>query len=150
MEIAVKPTIGPDNYYSVKNMLLSNDEATINVAVSLMETVEYEESELYLLMLLKESFDIVFKNELKLKEKAPELYKNLEQSKNVMDMTHISLKEIYNIATTSNNEVAQLFILDAIRDTLVEMLRELKYDFVDFTELYIKPAGWGEKNNMKK
>jgi len=139
-----KSIISPKNYAEIKKMMLSSDEASVTVGLSILEQSDYNKSELYILLALKQTFKEAFASVEKFKEKAPELADKVLESieMNNVDITKLAFKEIYNLAMKRNIKEEIEFMLDILRDELVSLLTEFGYEFTTFTDILIRPKGW--------
>ena len=149
MNVTEKSIVSPSNYAEIKKMLLG-EEADVNLALTILEQSSYEESKVYILCVLKECFKETFGSGSKFKELAPELADVVIASISTSDadITKLVFKEIYDIAIKRDNKVELEFILDILKDELVALLGEFGYDFINFTDVMIKPKGW-EKETQK-
>jgi hypothetical protein len=145
-QVTEQSVVSADNYASIKEMMLSNDEASVNVALTILEQSNYEKSEVYLMCILKDCFRDAFGTAAKFKEVAPALAEKVTERlhKDDLDISKLSFKEIYELALKRNVPEEIEFTLTILRDELVELLKEFGYGFVDFTEVLIKPMGWSE------
>jgi hypothetical protein len=150
-ELSNKSVVSKDNYYELKNMMLSDDLASVTLAVTILEQSDYELSEIYIISLIKDTFSKVFKKTDAFKEQCPELYENVANSVYVdgADLTVLSSKHIYNTALKKGNQEELEFVLNLLTKDLTELLSTMGYGFVDYTDVLIKPKGWEKANNEK-
>lgn len=151
MEVTKKSTVSAENYAEIKNMMLSNDEASTTLALTILEQSDYEKSEVYIMCMLKDCFREAFGTAQKFQELSPILSKKVTNALEVSDIeiTKLSFKEVYDLAIKRNIRGEAEFALDLLRNELVLLLKDIGYDFTDFTEVLIKPQGWEETNKQE-
>jgi hypothetical protein len=132
-EVNEKSVVSADNYNQIKEMLTSNDEGSVTVAITILEQSDYDKSEVFLMCILKDCFRETFGSASKFKELAPELSEKVAErlKKEDLDITKLSFKEIYELAVSRNIPAEIEFTLTILRDELVELLKEFGYDFVN-------------------
>jgi hypothetical protein len=150
-KLSKKSIISKENFDELKDMLLCNDEASVNLALIILEQSHYEQSEIYIMCLLKDTFSKAFGSLSSFKEKTPILAQNIIDSLDIddVDITRLSAKCIYDKATKRNIQEELEFILELLKNDLVNLLDNMGYDFINFTDVLIKPKGWEQANNQK-
>jgi hypothetical protein len=150
-EVIKQSVVDNNNYGKIKEMLLSTDEASRNVGLTILEEADYSESEVYVLCIVKDCFREAFGSVSSFKELTPTLFEKITKSITVEnnDITNLSFKSIFDKAMERGKETEIEFILNIFRDELVELLREFNYTFMDFMELTLKPIGWEAENKKK-
>lgn len=135
--------LNKDNYNSVYDMITSKDKGSTTVGFSVLENVNYEESEIFLLCMLKQlNNNSVTMNTIK--TEATLLYNKLENycnSKGVTDLK-ISFKYIYeraierSVDKDNKNEIK--FLLDLFKNELIELLTQYGFTFLEYLDIEIK------------
>lgn len=150
-KLSEKSIISKENFNELKNMILSNDEASVNLALTILEQSDYESSEIYIMCMLKDTFKEAFGSVSTFKEKTPILAEKITKSLDVedVDITQLSSKQVYNRAIKRDIQEEMEFILELLRNDLMSLLSTMGYEFVNFTEVLIKPKGWEQANNEK-
>ena len=135
--------LNKDNYNSVYDMITSKDKGSTTVGFSVLENVNYEESEIFLLCMLKQlNNNSVTMHTIK--TEATLLYNKLENycnSKGVTDLK-ISFKYIYeraierSVDKDNKNEIK--FLLDLFKNELIELLTQYGFTFLEYLDIEIK------------
>ena len=135
--------LNKDNYNSVYDMITSKDKGSTTVGFSVLENVNYEESEIFLLCMLKQlNNNSVAMHTIK--TEATLLYNKLENycnSKGVTDLK-ISFKYIYeraierSVDKDNKNEIK--FLLDLFKNELTELLTQYGFTFLEYLDIEIK------------
>ena len=150
-KLSEKSVISQENFIELKTMMLSNDEASVNLALTILEQSDYELSEIYIMCMLKDTFKEAFGSVSSFKEKTPELAEKITKSLDVedIDVTRLSSKHIYDHAIKRDNQEELEFILELLKNDLLSLLSTMGYEFVNFTDVLIKPKGWELANKEK-
>ena len=142
MEVTTQTVISAANYVELKNMILSNDDASKNMAMTILEQSEFDSSQVYIMCMLKETFNEVFKNDSsKLEEDFPELHKKVTELLKEKDteISTLSFKKVYEVAQTRNNKEEINFLLDVFKEELVGLLVDYGFSFLDYLDITITP-----------
>lgn len=138
-----RSVVSADNYAEVKNMLLSNDESSTTLALSIMEKAEYSKSEIFILCLLKETFEKVFgrSDQKKFEEQYEELFKSVTGSidKDSENITSLSFRSIYELAVKRAKKEELEFMMDIFKEELITMLKNYGFTFLEYLDITIKP-----------
>ena len=114
-EVTERSVVSSDNYAELINMLKSNDEASQNLALTIMEQSDFDKSKIYLFCLLKETYKEVFGNDSKrFEEIYPELHRNVSHSlaEEATNISTLSFRKVYEIAVARNNKEELSFMLN--------------------------------------
>lgn len=123
----------PDQFDRLIDMGGSPDVENQILALSLVETVDYKEHMVYILLLRKLSTI----NDAMWSEHAPKTYKKLNNTINLT--TTLTFKKIFEALGSQKVSVEQMqFFLDYFADYLKQQCRALGYDFVKDLEITIK------------
>jgi hypothetical protein len=135
-EIIKKSIISIDNYTEIKTMITSNDKASINMALTILEQVDFEESQVYIMCLVKE----VFNSHLD-KKSCPELYEKITNKllEHNSDITNLSFRKIYEIVVSRKNKVELSFMLNIFKEELMSLLKDYGFSFLEFIDIELKP-----------
>jgi len=142
MEVTTQTVISAANYVELKNMMLSNDDASKNMAMTILEQSEFDSSQVYIMCMLKETFNEVFKNDSsKLEEDFPELHLKVTELLKEKDteISTLSFKKVYEVAQTRNNKEEINFLLDVFKEELVGLLVDYGFSFLDYLDITITP-----------
>lgn len=136
--------ISNENFSELKHMMTSDDEASVNLALTILEQSNYEESEIYIMCIIKDAYDKVFGKLSEFKLRTPELSEKIIKSlsNTEQDITKLSFEYIYNLVIKRNKQEELEFVLSLLNDELIELLKTMGYQFVNFTDVIIKPQGW--------
>jgi hypothetical protein len=150
-ELSKKSVISEENFEELKNMMLSNDDASVNLALTILEQSDYAQSEIYIMCMLKDTFSKAFDSVSSFKDKTPILAQNITDSLDIedVDITRLSSKHVYERAVKRDVQKELEFVLGLLKVDLVNLLDNMGYDFVNFTEVLIKPKGWEQSNKEK-
>jgi hypothetical protein len=142
MEVTERTVVSIENYDELKNMLLSNDEASQKMALTILEQSNFESSQVYILCLLKETFSEVFKNDASKLEKD---YENLHKSladilkEDDTEISTLSFRKIYELSVDRKIEEEMTFLLDIFKEELVTLLKDYGFSFLEYLDIIIKP-----------
>jgi len=135
--------LNKDNYNSVYNMITSEDGGSKVVGFSVLENVNYEESEIFLLCMLKQLNENNV-NMYTIKTEANALYLKLEdycKNKSIIDLK-ISFRNIYERAVerseTKENKSEIEFLLNIFKNELLELLTQYGFTFLEYLDIEIK------------
>ena len=150
-KLSKKSTISTENFAELKTMMLSNDEASVNLALTILEQSDYETSEIYIMCIIKDSFKEAFGTVSSFKEKTPILAEKITEGLGIdnVDITRLSFKHVYNRAIKREVQEELEFVLELLKNDLVSLLSTMGYDFINFTDVLIKPKGWEHANQLK-
>lgn len=143
-EVQERAVLSADNYAEVVSMLKSNDDASVQMALTIMEQANFEDSQVYILCALKETFDKVFKNTEKFEKEYPVLHKSVTEKllETESQLATLSFKRIFELATARKNKEEVEFMLRIFKDELVRLLTDYGFSFLEYLDIEIKP-----KNN---
>lgn len=136
-----KAVFNNENYAEVKTMLLSNDEASINLALTILEQCDWEESQVYILSIIKENFETVFKNSASsLASKCPELSAKISDllADRATNISTLSFRKLFEVAVVRNREEEIEFMLNHFKDKLMKTLIGMGFDFLEFLDIEVK------------
>lgn len=123
----------PDQFDRLIQMGSSSDTENQILALSLVETVDFKEHMVYILLLKKLSSI----NEVLWAEHAPKTYKQLSKAVNVK--TILTYKKVFEALGNHKVSVEQMqFFLDYFGNYLKEQCKALGYDFIKDLEITIK------------
>lgn len=132
-----------DNYNSVYEMITSKDEGSKVVGFSVLESVNYEKSEIFLLCMLKQLNENGV-NLYNIKKDAPTLHAKIEEYcsiKGITDTT-ISFRNIYERAVertkASDNKNEIEFLLNLFKTELLDLLTQYGFTFLEYLDIEIK------------
>ena len=135
--------LNKDNYNSVYNMITSKDEGSTVVGFSVLENVNYEESEIFLLCMLKQLNEHNV-NMHTIETEATILYNKIEsycENKAIPDLK-ISFRNIYERAVerseTKENKSEIEFLLNIFKNELLELLTQYGFTFLEYLNIEIK------------
>jgi len=135
--------LNKDNYNSVYNMITSEDGGSKVVGFSVLENVNYEESEIFLLCMLKQLNESNV-NMYTIKTEANALYLKLEdycKNKSITNLK-ISFRNIYERAVerseTKENKSEIEFLLNIFKNELLELLTQYGFTFLEYLDIEIK------------
>lgn len=151
MEVNSQSIVSKDNYDEIKNMLTAPDEASKVLAITILEQSDYKESEVYILTVLKDSFRDAFSSTSEFQKQAADLSIKVCDSlgEQGADIVTLSYKEIYAIAIKRDKKEEIEFILDCLSVELIKSLEAFGYEFMEFTDVLIKPKGWMKEYKSK-
>ena len=123
----------PDQFDRLIDMGGSSDTENQILALSLVETVDFKEHMVYILLLKKLSSI----NEVLWAEHAPKTYKQMSKAVNVK--TILTYKKVFEALGNHKVSVEQMqFFLDYFGNYLKEQCKALGYDFIKDLEITIK------------
>jgi hypothetical protein len=140
--VTTQSIVSPDNYAELKNMMLSNDDASKNMALTILEQSNFEISQVYILCLLKETFSDVFKNDKsKLEKEYPNLHKELTNALKDADseITTLSFKKLYELSMSRKVEKEMNFLLNIFKEELIGLLKDYGFSFLEYLDITITP-----------
>ena len=134
--------ISKDNYEEISKMLTCNDDASINLALSILEQSNFEESEVY---------KIFGSNTTRFETSYPDLFTkiNTRLRDQATDISTLSFRKIFEITKERGNLEELTFMLNILRDDLVSLLEELGFEFIKDLELQFKPIGIPDAKDLK-
>jgi hypothetical protein len=150
-KLSKKSVISQENFTELKTMMLSNDEASVNLALTILEQSDYDTSEIYIMCIMKDSFKEAFGTVTSFKEKTPILAEKITQGLGMddVDITKLSFKHVYDRAVKRDIQEELEFVLELLKNDLISLLGTMGYDFINFTDVLIKPKGWEHANQLK-
>ena len=123
----------PDQFDRLIQMGSSSDTENQILALSLVETVDFKEHMVYILLLKKLSSI----NEVLWAEHAPKTYKQMSKAVNIK--TILTYKKVFEALGNHKVSVEQMqFFLDYFGNYLKEQCKALGYDFIKDLEITIK------------
>lgn len=151
MEVTERSVVSGENYKQIKEMLIGNDEASKTVALTILEQSDYEQSEIYVMLVLKDAFRTAFGTAAKFKELSPVLADKVTKSlkEEDIEIAKLSFKEIYDLAMKRNIQEEIDFILMIFQEQMYELFSDMGYQFVNYTEVLVKPKGWFAAQELK-
>ena len=143
-KVTQRSVVSSENYAEVKTMMLSNDEGSRNLALTIMEQSDYKESEIFILCLLKETFSSIYGDHgpyRDFQEKYPVLYNNIHTrlKESATEISTLSFRRVYELATQRGNKEEISFMLQLFKEELFTLLGEYGFTFLDFLDIEIKP-----------
>lgn len=146
--------ISKDNYEEISKMLTCNDDASINLALSILEQSNFEESEVYILCLLKSHYNKIFgsnTNTTRFETSYPDLFTkiNTRLRDQATDISILSFRKIFEITKERGNVEELTFMLNILRDDLVSLLEEFGFEFIKDLELQFKPIGMPDAKDLE-
>lgn len=145
MKVNEQTVISMDNYKELEKMLTAEDQASSDLALTILEQSDYEESKVFLILLIKDCFQQVFGTVSDFETKTPTLAEKVKKElvkHSESDITKMSFKVIYDLAVTRGIQEETEFVLSILRDQLKCLLSDFDYEFVNYTDILIKPTGW--------
>lgn len=136
--------LNKDNYNSVYEMIASKDEGSRVVGFSVLENVNYEKSEIFLLCMLKQltesqNYHI---NMNTVKNEASQLYHKIHSKCKDLPNWKLSYKYIYEIAVKrtadTNNKHEIEFLLNLFKNELLDLLTQYGFSFLEHLDIEIK------------
>jgi hypothetical protein len=140
--VTTQSIVSPDNYAELKNMMLSNDDASKKMALTILEQSNFETSQVYILCLFKETFSDVFKNDTsRLENEYPELHKRLIAALKDGDteISTLSFRKIYELSASRKVEAEMEFLLNIFKDELINLLTDYGFSFLEYLDIRITP-----------
>lgn len=134
--------ISAENYNEVKELLLSVDEASAEIGRTILENVDYDESEIYILCLIRECMKVTFKDNVRVfATNYPILYEKVKTkaSENTYDIGNLSLRKIYEIAMQKKNPKDLAFICNCFEKDLIDILKKYGLSIVDYVTITVTP-----------
>lgn len=123
----------PDQFDRLIDMGGSSDTENQILALSLVETVDFKEHMVYILLLKK----LTSINETLWAEHAPKTYKKMGKAVNLK--TTLTFKKVFEALGNHKVSVEQMqFFLDYFASYLKEQCKALGYDFIKDLEITIK------------
>lgn len=143
-EVTQSSVVSKENYAEVKKMLLSKDEGSVQLGLSIMEQAEYEKSEVFILAMMKETFDEIYgKNGpyTKFKDTYTELYDKVVSrlSDEDTDIANLSHRKIYELAIRNKSREQVEFLLEVFNQELKKLLVQYGFTFLEYLDLSVKP-----------
>lgn len=145
MKVDTQSVISRENYDSIKNMLLSNDESSVMMAFSILEQSDYENSKVYILCMIAQTHSHVLaeRNHKFLESNYPDLYKSLYQTMTdelgISQSSNISFKNIYTVARTRGNQEEIQFMIDVLSEQFKSLLLDYGMSFMEYFDIELKP-----------
>jgi len=142
MEVTAQTVVSAENYVELKSMMLSNDKASKNMALTILEQSEFEKSQVYIMCMLKETFSDVFKNDsLEFEKEYPQLHKAVAEKLKDEDteISSLSFRKIYEITQKRKNEEELEFLLNIFKEELISLLVDYGFSFLDYLDITITP-----------
>lgn len=152
-EITEKSILSADNYEELLKLLTCNDEGSITMALTILEQSDYEKSEVYILCIMKNVYDDLFKGSKssKLESDYPVLFTNINTRlrDQATDVSTLSFRKIFEITRERNITEELIFMLDVFRDDLKILLEEFGFEFVKDLEVVLRPIGFPDPRDQK-
>lgn len=131
--------INAENFSKIKKLLLSKDEGSKNVGLAIIEQSALNDSPVYSLCLIKETFPEVFHNGITifdLVDKTPNVSKFLKDNfNNATSIDDISFQAIFEFAKgRSSKEEAEFMLSLASRD-FGKLIEKYNFPFKEFAEV---------------
>lgn len=142
VETEERSVINSENYSELVQMLKSNDEGSVKMALTILEQSNFDDSKIYILCAIKEIFDKVFKNAEIFSKEYPSLHKNITQDlvdNRFIDVATLSFKRIYELAVSRGKVEEVNFMLNIFKNELVRLLTDYGFSFLDYLDIEIKP-----------
>lgn len=142
VETEERSVINSENYSELVQMLKSNDEGSVKMALTILEQSNFDDSKIYILCAIKETFDKVFKNAEIFSKEYPSLHKNITQDlvdNRFIDVATLSFKRIYELAVSRGKVEEVNFMLNIFKNELVRLLTDYGFSFLDYLDIEIKP-----------
>lgn len=138
-----KVLVGIDNYMEIKEMLNSSDEGSKVVALSILESANYEKSKLFILSMLLEICNVADISGSKLsalvQKEAPKLYTSIINDKEFpKGIEGVSFRSLYEFTKAHGTKEELLFLLNVCSDQLKRFLQAYGFDFLEYFDLDIK------------
>lgn len=138
-----KVLVGIDNYMEIKEMLNSSDEGSKVVALSILESANYEKSKLFILSMLLEICNVADISGSKLsalvQKEAPKLYTAIINDKEFpKGIEGVSFRSLYEFTKAHGTKEELLFLLNVCSDQLKRFLQAYGFDFLEYFDLDIK------------
>jgi len=141
-EITERSIVSPDNYAELIMMLKSNDEASSNMALTIMEQSDFDKSTVYILCILKETYKEVFEgNKARFEEIYPELHRNVTHklSEEATNVATLSFRKVYEIAVARDIKEELEFMINAFSEELKKHLLDYGFDFLHYFDIKVIP-----------
>lgn len=147
-EVTERSVISAENYDELKTMIQSNDDASKNLALTIMEQSDYDKSEIYILCLLKESQEILFKRDKSFKEVFPDLYDRVSNRllEEATEISTLSFRKVYEIAVKRNNQEELRFLLNIFSNEVKSILIDYGFNFLDYFDVQLVPKSNPDAN----
>ena len=140
MEVTKKSIISSQNYCEIKNMMLSNDDASKKIALTILEQSDFELSQVYVLCILKETFSEAFEyNSTELEKEYNKLYKKITKVLKGKKETigTLSFKNIYELSVNRKVEEEMKFLLNIFKEELITLLKDYGFTFLEYLDVNI-------------
>jgi hypothetical protein len=133
--------LNQDNYANVLAMLTSNDSGSIRVGYSVLENVDFEESQIFIFCMLNQVNEKVSGFSNTLKEEAPILLEKLNEYGRAIgtDEITLSFRKIYEAAVKRDKKSELLFLINLFSDKLKDVLIEYGFNFMEYFDIVVKP-----------
>ena len=136
MEVTKKSIISSQNYCEIKNMMLSNDDASKKIALTILEQSDFELSQVYVLCILKETFSEAFEyNSTELEKDYKKITKVLKGKKETI--ATLSFKNIYELSVNRKVEEEMKFLLNIFKEELITLLKDYGFTFLEYLDVNI-------------
>ena len=144
MEVTEQSVVTAENYKNLKQMLVSNDEGSKTLALTILEQSDYDKSEIYIMCILKDCFRTAFGTVKQFQEVSPILAQKVTDNlkKEDVEVAKLSFKEVYDLAIKRDIQEEIDFILGVFQAELHELFTDMGYVFTQFTDVLVKPKGW--------
>jgi len=142
MEVTTQTVVSAENYAELKKMMLSNDDASKNMGMTILEQSEFDSSQIFILCMLKETFSEVFKNDSgKFESQFPVLHKKVSDllKDEGTEISTLSFRKVYEVAQKRNNENEISFLLNVFKDELITLLLDYGFSFLEYLDITITP-----------
>lgn len=145
-----KKLLNQDNYANVLAMLTSNDSGSIRVGYSVLENVDFEESQIFIFCMLNQVNDKVSGFSNTLKEEAPTLLEKLNEYGRTIgtDEITLSFRKIYEAAVKRDKKSELLFLINLFSDKLKDVLIEYGFNFMEYFDIVVKPKVSDQSTNV--
>lgn len=141
-ELTKQSVVTEANYSELKAMLTSNDEASVNMGLIVLEQSNFEESQVYIVCLLKETFELVFKNNpSKFEKECPTLHEQVTKvlSDHATNISSLSFRKVYEMAIARKKGEELSFMLTIFKEELMKLLGDFGFSFLEYLDIELKP-----------
>jgi len=135
--------ITEERFESLREMMKGEDPGSHTVALTILDTVDYEESEIFILCLLKECLEAMFSTNgnTKLQEDYPELHKrvlnSLQSSNKEDEVSKISFENILRAAKRRPDKKDLEFALSRLSHEFKDLLTAYGFSLLDFVDVHL-------------
>lgn len=140
-QVSERSVVSADNYHELKNMILSNDEASKTLALAILEQSDYEASEIYILCLMKETQKSLFNSGKTFKDDFPDLYNRVADRllEEATEISTLSFRKVYEIGVKRNKQDEIAFLVNIFSEEVKNLLKDYGFSFLDYFDLKLTP-----------